>query len=62
MTGRTNHRTVTQGMAVTTPTFPADPTGLPEAVRSALLELTGGDDLQIGAVAKGLGHTTEGLL
>src|SRR5438105_1895651 len=44
--------------------FPTDPTGLPEAARSALLELADGDafDLRIGAVAKRLGDTTVRML
>jgi hypothetical protein len=50
-------------MEFTTPTFPAD-SGLPEVARPALLDLADGDDpyLRLGAVAKRLGDTTEGLL
>jgi hypothetical protein len=51
-------------MEPTTPTFPTDPAGLPEAARPALIDLADGDDpyLLLGAVAKRLGDTTEGLL
>ena len=37
--------------------FPTDPSGLPGAARTTVLELTDGDvvDLRIGAVAKKLG-------
>jgi hypothetical protein len=51
-------------MQPTPPTFPTDPSGLPEATRPALLELADGDvvDLRIGAVAKTLGDTTVRML
>jgi hypothetical protein len=51
-------------MQATSPTFPTDPSGLPEAARPALLELADGDvfDLRIGAVAKRLGDTTVRML
>jgi FtsP/CotA-like multicopper oxidase with cupredoxin domain len=44
--------------------FPTDPAGLPEAGRSALLELADGEtlDLQIGPVAKRLGDATVRML
>jgi FtsP/CotA-like multicopper oxidase with cupredoxin domain len=44
--------------------FPTDPTGLPEAGRPQVLELTHGDtlDLQVGPVAKRLGGTTVRML
>ena len=44
--------------------FPTDPTGLPEAAPSAMLELADGDafDLHIGPVAKQLGDTTVRML
>ena len=51
-------------MQPTPPTFPTDPSGLPEAIRPALLELADGDvvDLRIGAVAKTLGDATVRML
>jgi FtsP/CotA-like multicopper oxidase with cupredoxin domain len=51
-------------MQPTPPTFPTDPSGLPEATRPALLELADGDvvDLRIGAVAKTLGDATVRML
>ncbi len=51
-------------MQPTPPTFPTDPSGLPEAARPALLELADGDvvDLRIGAVAKTLGDATVRML
>jgi hypothetical protein len=62
MSGRTNHRTETQ--AWRSPRRLSRPIPLSEAARPALLELADGDDLhlRIGAVAKRLGDTTEGLL
>ena len=50
-------------MELTTPTFPTDPTGLPEAARPTPLDQADGDGpyLRLGAVAKRLGDTTEGL-
>jgi FtsP/CotA-like multicopper oxidase with cupredoxin domain len=44
--------------------FPTDPTGLPEATRSQILELADGDTLHlhIGPVAKRLGDTTVRML
>jgi FtsP/CotA-like multicopper oxidase with cupredoxin domain len=44
--------------------FPTDPSGLPEAGRPQLLELAGGDtlDLEVGPVAKRLGDTTVRML
>jgi FtsP/CotA-like multicopper oxidase with cupredoxin domain len=44
--------------------FPTNPSGLPEAIRPALLELADGDDLhlRIGPVAKRLGDTTVRML
>jgi FtsP/CotA-like multicopper oxidase with cupredoxin domain len=44
--------------------FPTDPSGLPEATRPALLELTDGDtlDLRVAPVAKRLGDTTVRML
>jgi FtsP/CotA-like multicopper oxidase with cupredoxin domain len=51
-------------MQPTPPTFPTDPSGLPEVTRPALLELADGDalDLRIGSVAKTLGDTTVRML
>jgi hypothetical protein len=51
-------------MQPTTPTFPTDPSGLPEAARPALLELADGDDLhlRVGPVAKRLAGTTVRML
>jgi FtsP/CotA-like multicopper oxidase with cupredoxin domain len=51
-------------MQPTPPTFPTDPSGLPEATRPAMLELADGDvlDLRIGAVAKTLCDTTVRML
>jgi FtsP/CotA-like multicopper oxidase with cupredoxin domain len=47
-----------------TESFPTDPSGLPEAGRSQLLELTPGDtlDLRVGPVVKRLGDTTVRML
>jgi FtsP/CotA-like multicopper oxidase with cupredoxin domain len=47
-----------------TATFPTDPSGLPEATRPALLELTDDDvfDLRIAPVAKRFGDTTVRML
>src|SRR5687768_4016676 len=44
--------------------FPTDPTGLPEATRSAAVELADGDqlDLRIAPVAKRLSNTTVRML
>jgi hypothetical protein len=44
--------------------FPTDPSGLPEATQPRLLELAGGDvlDLEVGPVAKRLGDTTVRML
>jgi FtsP/CotA-like multicopper oxidase with cupredoxin domain len=52
------------GQPISAESFPTDPSGLPEAARSALLELADGDvlDLRIGAVAKRLGDTTVRML
>src|ERR1039457_3488109 len=58
-------RTETEpSMQATRPTFPTDPSGLPEATRPTLPELADGDvfDLRIGAVAKRLGYTTVRML
>jgi FtsP/CotA-like multicopper oxidase with cupredoxin domain len=52
------------GRPVAAESFPTDPAGLPEASRTALLELADGDDfhLRIGPVAKRLGDTMVRML
>jgi FtsP/CotA-like multicopper oxidase with cupredoxin domain len=61
-----HHRPDAPASTVTFPTewFPTDPSGLPEAGRPQLLELAGGDilDLRVGPVAKRLGDTTVRML
>jgi FtsP/CotA-like multicopper oxidase with cupredoxin domain len=58
------HHHHTQPDPPVTESFPTDPSGLPEAARPQLLELTDGDtlDLVIGPVAKRLGDTTVRML
>jgi FtsP/CotA-like multicopper oxidase with cupredoxin domain len=52
------------GVSMAADEFSRDPSGLPEATRTALLELADGDtlDLQVGPVAKRLGDTTVRML
>ncbi len=59
---RTHH--VRPGAPVPAGSFPADPSGLPEATRPDLLELADGDmlHLRIGPVAKRLSDTTVRML
>jgi hypothetical protein len=60
-TGRTTERKHRHGAHYAN--FPTDPAGLPEAARPALLDQADGDGpyLRLGAVAKRLGDTMEGL-
>ena len=50
--------------AMATESFPTDPSGLPEAGRPRLLELSPGDtlELRVGPVAKRLGQATVRML
>jgi FtsP/CotA-like multicopper oxidase with cupredoxin domain len=58
------HQPIPSDRPVPAESFPADPTGLPDATRPALLELADGDDLylRIDPVAKRLGDTTVRML